>query len=284
MSSRLDPLLRDCDALLHRSDDLLVRATGRGPKPEKAPTPAPAGPRHESALAPAVTAYLRKQGLVVAREVCLLPTTQRQRAIADLVALRPDSAAVARRMRLEGRRVTIADFWPSLLKALSLAPSEPFRRGDLAAALRAPDGLAMPLPRLSSHLRRLRRYGYLKRCGRAGYVKRSDYIPVAEPDSLVAVELKRSSFRAGLRQALSYARVATAVWVATAGPWRPGSAVAAAFRRAGIGALQVQGDRVTEVLPPVRGRHTIDSLLPQRLVVEERVVREQVLGRPRAFG
>jgi len=115
----------------------------------------PANPdevRHEADLAPAVSRFLSSHGLTVAQELCLYPT------------LTPDHDAIRRRMRFEGRRVTVADFWPPLLQTLSLAPAGPFRRQDLLGRL-GDDPLTRSISaaRLSRYLRTLRRYGYLRR-------------------------------------------------------------------------------------------------------------------------
>jgi len=98
------------------------------------------------------------------------------------------------------------------------------------------------------------------------------------------VELKRRSFRAALGQARSYARVVDRVWVATAGRWQRNGEVAQAFAHWGIGALEVRGERVHQVLAPVPRKGRDPSCAPYRRILEERLVRERVLGRPRAFG
>lgn len=302
----LEALLAQSEAICSRSETVLDwahsgRQTPPAP-PDQAPRslPAPTLPsprsrrapslttsevRYEAELAPAVARFLGERGLTVARELCLYPTRRsRRRTVADLAGLQPDADAISRRMKLEGRRVTLAEFWPALLQTLQLAPAVPFRRGDLLERLAA-DPLAgdMPPARLSRYLRTLRRYGYLRRLGRATYIKRHDYVPVASPGTLAAVELKRHSFRAALAQARSYARVVDLVWVATAGPWDKRGALAQTYRRWGIGALAVDGDRVRQVLAPVPGKGRDPACAPYRRVLEERLVREQVLGRPRAF-
>jgi hypothetical protein len=196
----------------------------------------------------------------------------------------PDPDAIARRMRLEGRRVTVAEFWPALLETLRCAPEGPFRRRYLLERLDdAPLARSMTAGRLSRYLRTLRRYGYLRLVAPATYVKRAEYVPVAQEGSLVAVELKRRSFRAALAQARSYARVVDRVWVATAGRWQPDDELALAFDRWGIGALEVRGDRVREVLASQPGKGRDKAATPYRRILEERLVRERVLGRPRAF-
>jgi len=303
----LDLLLDQSEAICNRSETLVTWARqGRHSPPralgQSAPTPAatparrgphPASPprtprpevRHEAELAPAVARFLGDLGLTVARELCLYPTRRsRRRTVADLAGLVPDTDAIGQRMRLEGRRVTVAEFWPALLQTLSLAPAGPFRRKDLLARLKAdPLTCSITAERSSRYLRTLRRYGYLRRVGAATYVKRSDYVPVAVGGSLAAVELKRRSFRAALDQARSYARVVDRVWVATGGPWQHDGTVAQDFARWGIGALEVRGDQVRQVLAPEAGRGRDPTCAPYRRILEERLVRERVLGRPRAF-
>jgi hypothetical protein len=241
--------------------------------------------RHEAELAPAVAGFLGSLGLTMTRELCLYPTRRsRRRTVADLVGLMPDHDAIRRRMRLEGRRVTVAEFWPALLQTLQLAPTIPFGRRHLLDRL-ADDPLTRSITagRLSRYLRTLRRYGYLRRVGAATYVKRSDYVPVATPGSLAAVELKRRSFRAALAQARSYARVVDRVWVATGGRWQADGELARAFDRWGIGALEVHADQVRQVLAPQPGKGRDPACAPYRRILEERLIRECVLGRPRAF-
>lgn len=303
----LEALLAQSETICSRSETVLDwahsgRQTVPAPEPRPAPTPIVTAAttsrrnrraggskgrevRYEAELAPAVARFLGDRGLTVARELCLYPTRQsRRRTVADLAGLVPDADAVSRRMKLEGRRVTVAEFWPALLQTLQRAPRVPFRRRDLLERL-AGDPLAgdMPPARLSRYLRTLRRYGYVRRLGRATYVKRHDYVPVASPGTLAAVELKRHSFRAALAQARSYARVMDQVWVATAGSWETQGSLAQTYRRWGIGALEVDGDRVRQVLAPVAGKGRDPAYAPYRRVLEERLVREQVLGRPRAF-
>ena len=241
--------------------------------------------RHEAELAPAVSRFLGDQGLTVAQELCLYPTRRsRRRTVADLAGLVPDPDAISRRMRLEGRRVTLAEFWPALLQTLSLAPDGPFRRQELLGRLgEDPLTRSITAARLSRYLRTLRRYGYLRRVSATTYIKRGDYVGVAAPGSLAAVELKRRSFRAALGQARSYARVVDRVWVATGGQWHADGEAAQEFARWGIGALEVRGDRVRQVLAPEPGKGRDPACAPYRRILEERLVRERVLGRPRAF-
>jgi hypothetical protein len=305
----LEQLLAQSDAICSRSETVLgwARRGRLAPPKETSPVevPAPgtirlrrspgatAAPRatlpevrHEAELAPAVTQFLGNHGLTVAQELCLFPTrSSRRRSVADLVGLVPDPVAIGQRMRFEGRRVTVADFWPALLQTLNLAPAGPFRRQDLLGRLGDdPIASSISAARLSRYLRTLRRYGYLRRVDRATYVKRGDYIPVATAGSLAAVELKRRSFRAALAQARSYARVVDRVWVATAGRWQRNTEVAQAFAHWGIGALEVRGERVRQVLAPRPGHSRDPACAPYRRILEERLVRERVLGRPRAFG
>ncbi len=313
----LEQLLTQSEAICNRSEALLGWAqNGHRMPPEEtpsasqtpsAPAPAPApgpsrprrppkaaGPRpptstevrHEAELAPAVTRFLCHRGLTVTQELCLYPTRRsRRRTVADLAALVPDPVAIQRRMRFEGRRVTVADFWPALLQTLRHAPTGPFRRQDLLGRLGAvPLTRSISAERLSRYLRTLRRYGYLRRVDRATYIKRGDYVPVATAGSLAAVELKRRSFRAALAQARSYAKVMDRVWVATAGRWQHEGKLAQAFAHWGIGALEIRGDRVRQVLAPQPGKGRDPACAPYRRILEERLVREQVLGRPRAFG
>lgn len=263
----------------------VVTRPRRASRPVNPPRTAPAEVRHEAELAPSVAQFLEDQGLTVARELCLYPTRRsRRRTVADLAGLIPDPDAIRERMRLEGRRVTVAEFWPALLQTLSLVPAGPFRRQDLLGRLGAdPLTRSITAERLSRYLRTLRRYGYLRRVSATTYVKRGDYLPVARPGSLVAVELKRRSFRAALDQARSYARVVDTVWVATAGAWQPGGEVAQDFARWGIGALEVRGDSVHQRLAPAPGKGREAACSSYRRILEERLVRERVLGRPRAF-
>ncbi len=297
----LEALLAQSEAICSRSESVLGWA--KGARPDQPPAPlksiAPSTParrpkprkrivevRHEAELAPTVTAYLEKKGLTVARELCLYPTRRsRRRTVADLAGLQPDTDAVARRMKVEGRRVTVAEFWPALLQTLHHAPEVPFRRRDLLELLADdPLGQAISPQRLSRYIRTLRRYGYLRRLSATTYTRRSRYIPVAAQDSLVAVELKRHSFRAALAQARSYARVVDQVWVATAGRWKAKGALARAYSQWGIGALEVHGNRIRQVLAPSPGKGRDPACAPYGRIVAERLVRERILGRPRAFG
>lgn len=300
----LERLLAQSEAICNRSETILGWARhGSGAARPPAPTPAtirprralqpasrslapPAEVRHEAELAPAVAQFLGDLGLTVAQELCLYPTRRsRRRTVADLAGLVPDPVAIRQRMRFEGRRVTVADFWPALLQTLSLAPAGPFRRQDLLTRLNDdPLTRSISAARLSRYLRILRRYGYLRRVGATTYVKRGDYVPVAVAGSLAAVELKRCSFRAALSQARSYARVVDRVWVATGGRWQRDGEVAQAFARWGIGALEVRADTVRQVLAPEPGKGRDPACAPYRRILEERLVRERVLERPRAFG
>ncbi len=305
----LDQLLAQSEAICNRSENLLGWARhGQQPPPEKTPPLSVSGPvapppsrpakapqspattpaegRYEADLAPTVMRFLMRRGLTVAQELCLYPSRRsRRRTVADLAALVPDHSAIRRRMRFEGRRVTVADFWPALLQTLGHAPAGPFRRQDLLGRL-GDDPLTRSISagRLSRYLRILRRYGYLRRLDRATYIKRGDYVRVATAGSLAAVELKRRSFRAALAQARSYAKVVDRVWVATAGRWQNDGEVAEAFARWGIGALEIRGDRVRQVLAPEPGRGRDPACAAYRRILEERLVRERVLGRARAFG
>ncbi|MFH2007135.1 MAG: hypothetical protein ABI333_11160 [bacterium] len=254
--------------------------------PPSASTSKPVPTPREAELAPAVAHLFELRGLVVARELSVYPTRRsRKRTVADLVALRPDHDAIARRMGIEGRRVTVADFWPALLETLRLMPETDFQRRDLLELLpRSSLTKSMPAGRLSRYLRLLRRYGYLRKVGPRTYRKRSEYIPVAVPGSTVAVELKRTSYRAALAQARSYAQVVDCVYVATAGTWNGQGALAALYRSEGIGALEVHRGEARVVLEPRPGGRRRDPCAAYQDILAERLVREGVLGRPRAFG
>jgi len=274
-------------------------AAGTAPAPAPDSTPVPAereraereraaprpGPRLEAELTPVVERWLQERGLVAGREFSVYPSrASRRRTVADLVGVAPQPRAVRARMKLERRRVTLAEFWPALLQCLELAPAEPFRRAELLARLdEHPVTRDMPAARLSRYLRTLRRYGYLRRVDRIRYVRRSPYLEVAAAERTAAVELKRHSFRAGLAQAISYARVVPVVWIAAGSAWPDDPDLTQRLHRFGIGALEVHGQRVRQRVAPVPGLALDPRFAAYRQVLEERVVREQVLGRPRAF-
>jgi hypothetical protein len=94
----------------------LPAPTSPSPRGRRAPSLTTSEVRYEAELAPDVARFLGERGLTVARELCLYPTRRsRRRTVADLAGLQPDTDAISRRMKLEGRRVALAEFWPALL-------------------------------------------------------------------------------------------------------------------------------------------------------------------------